>query len=140
MSVGLKDLTHITAILNETFQTVLFKRDYDTAFGKICVIPSLFSLQNCTYDFSFVLVLLAIQLFPFHTEDRSEIPLLLPYPRAGSNNSIGLPSGSSTMICLPPGPTSISFLKCTPSFLSSAIRVGKSCTWRTIRFQPPGSC
>ena len=49
-------------------------------------------------------------------------------PSAGSNNSIGLPSRSSTWVCLPPGPTSISFLKCTASFLSSAIRAGKSCT------------
>src|SRR5947208_2561222 len=31
--------------------------------------------------------------------------------RAGSNSSIGLPSGSSIWICLPPGPVSISFRK-----------------------------
>jgi hypothetical protein len=76
----------------------------------------------------------------FHKVDSTEIPSLPPYCPAGSNNSIGLPSGSSTWICLPPGPTSISFLKRTPSFLSSAIRAGKSCAWRTIRFHPPGSC
>ena len=31
--------------------------------------------------------------------------------RAGSNSSIGFPSGSSTWICLPPGPVSISLRK-----------------------------
>jgi hypothetical protein len=40
---------------------------------------------------------------------------------------------------LPPGPTSISFLKCTPWFLRWAMRAGKSCTRRTMRFHPHGS-
>ena len=31
--------------------------------------------------------------------------------RAGSNSSIGLPSGSSIWICLPPGPVSMSLRK-----------------------------
>jgi hypothetical protein len=60
--------------------------------------------------------------------------------RASSNSSIGLPSGSSSWICLPPGPTSISFRKRNPAFFSASIRVGKSLTRSTIRFHPPGSC
>src|SRR5262245_25425603 len=59
---------------------------------------------------------------------------------AGSNNSTGLPSGSSTWICLPPGPFSISLRKRSPAFFSASTRVGRSSTSRTIRFHPPGSC
>lgn len=39
MGVTLKeDLAYVSSILNETLQTVPFKRDYDTAFEKICNI------------------------------------------------------------------------------------------------------
>src|SRR6185295_6771505 len=41
---------------------------------------------------------------------------------AGSNNSIGLPSGSSNWICLPPGPTSILLRRWSPAFFSASIR------------------
>ena len=46
----------------------------------------------------------------------------------GSKSSSGLPSGSSTWICLPPGPISISFRKRTPWFFISVICVAKSFT------------
>src|SRR5205814_7884365 len=58
---------------------------------------------------------------------------------AGSNNSMGLPSGSSSKICLPAGPVSILLRKWRPAFLSFSIREGRSETCRTIRFHPPGS-
>src|SRR5262249_46384810 len=58
----------------------------------------------------------------------------------GSNNSMGLPSGSSSWICLPPGPFSISLRKRRPAFFIASTRDGRSSTWRTIRFHPPGCC
>src|SRR6188472_1379518 len=61
-------------------------------------------------------------------------------PPAGSNSSIGLPSGSSSWTCLPPGPTSISLRSRTAWRFSSAIRAGRSLTSRITRFHPPGSC
>src|SRR5438552_916218 len=63
-----------------------------------------------------------------------------PRFQAGSNSSIGLPSGSSSWICLPPGPSTISFRKRRPAFFSSATVAARSSTCRTIRFHPPGSC
>jgi alpha,alpha-trehalase len=69
--------------------------------------------------------------------------LLVLYPaaldRAGSNSSMALPSGSSSWICRPPGPDSISLRNFSPAFLSSSICAGRSVTCRTIRFHPPGS-
>jgi len=45
MSITLKeDLSHITSILNETFQIVPFKRDYDTTFGRICISGTIFKI------------------------------------------------------------------------------------------------
>jgi multicopper oxidase len=60
--------------------------------------------------------------------------------RAGSNNSIGFPSGSSIWICLPPGPVSMSFRKWRPAFFSVSMNAGRSVTRSTTRFHPPGSC
>ena len=57
---------------------------------------------------------------------------------AGSNSSMGLPSGSSSWICLPPGPTSISLRKWSSAFFSRSMQVGRSETRRTTRFHPPG--
>lgn len=59
---------------------------------------------------------------------------------AGSNSSIGFPSGSANWICLPPGPTSISLRKCNPAARIASIRAGRSITRSTTRFHPPGSC
>ena len=48
--------------------------------------------------------------------------------RAGSKSSIGFPSGSSTWICRPPGPASMSLRNLTPAFFSPSIRAGRSVT------------
>ena len=61
-------------------------------------------------------------------------------PAPPSWSSIGLPSGSSTRICFPPGPTSTAFRKCAPAVLSFSISAFKSGTYKMIRFHPPGSC
>src|SRR5262249_59543714 len=71
---------------------------------------------------------------------RPAIPRPVVSHRAGSNNSMRLPSGSSSWICLPPGPFPISFRKRRPAFFSISTRDCKSSTSRTIRFHPPGSC
>src|SRR6185503_19234528 len=60
--------------------------------------------------------------------------------RAGSNSSIGLPSGSSIRICLPPGPVSISLRNWIPACFKAVMHAGKSATVRMIRFHPPGPC
>jgi hypothetical protein len=39
--------------------------------------------------------------------------------RVGSNNSTGLPEGSSSRICLPPTPLTISLRKCAPASRNS---------------------
>jgi hypothetical protein len=57
-----------------------------------------------------------------------------------SNNSMGLPSGSSTWICDPPGPVSIALRNFTPAVRITSTRAGKSVTSMAIRFQPPGCC
>ena len=48
--------------------------------------------------------------FPYGIEPGSRAPLSQDH-RAGSNSSIGFPSGSSIWICRPPGPVSISLRK-----------------------------
>src|SRR5437762_2496482 len=60
--------------------------------------------------------------------------------RAGSNNSIGFPSGSSIWICRPPGPVSMLFLKWRPALFSTSLNAARSSTRSTTRFHPPGSC
>jgi hypothetical protein len=58
MSVTLKeDLARVTAILNETFQTVSFKRDYDTAFGKICNILHKYGIEENPRNLRFRFIL-----------------------------------------------------------------------------------
>jgi predicted dithiol-disulfide oxidoreductase (DUF899 family) len=59
--------------------------------------------------------------------------------RAGSNSSMGFPSGSSNWICRPPGPVSISLRKRTPASVNWAMNLVRSVTFNTTRFQPPGS-
>src|SRR5947207_1348059 len=63
-----------------------------------------------------------------------------PRFQAGWNSSIGLPSGSSSWICFPPGPDSISLRKLKPCCFIAATRAGRSTTSTTNRFHPPGSC
>src|SRR2546427_3115696 len=59
--------------------------------------------------------------------------------RAASNSSTTLPSGSSSKICLPPGPTTTSLRKRRPARFISATRDTRSSISTTKRFHPPGS-
>ena len=61
------------------------------------------------------------------------------HPLLGSNNSIGLPAGSSTRICFPPGPGTIPLRKCAPDDVNFATSDARSSVSRTSRFQPPGT-
>ena len=58
---------------------------------------------------------------------------------AGSNSSTTLPDGSSSRICLPPGPVTMSFRKVAPASRRRATSSSMSSTTKWIRFQPPGS-
>lgn len=54
MSITLKeDLAQIASTLNETFQIVPFKRDYDTAFGRYVVFFE--SMRSMTIQGTYVL-------------------------------------------------------------------------------------
>jgi hypothetical protein len=57
---------------------------------------------------------------------------------AGRNSSIGLPEGSSSRICLPPGPVTMSLRKGTPSARRRLTSASMSSTRNSTRFQPPG--
>jgi hypothetical protein len=59
-------------------------------------------------------------------------------PRAGSNSSTTLPEGSSSRICWPPGPETMSLRNVSPSARSWWTSVAMSPTIRWMRFQPPG--
>ena len=50
----------------------------------------------------------------------------LASPRVGSKSSTGLPDGSSTRICLPPTPVTMSFRKCAPAARSSSTFAARS--------------
>jgi hypothetical protein len=63
----------------------------------------------------------------------------LASPMVGSNSSTGLPDGSSTRICLPPTPVTISLRKVAPLARRSWTVATKSGTSIENRFQPPGS-
>src|SRR5262245_31492676 len=52
--------------------------------------------------------------------------------RAASNSSTGLPSGSSSKICLPPGPMTTSLRKRKPACFISATRDTRSSTSRIL--------
>ena len=60
--------------------------------------------------------------------------------RIGSNSSTGFPEGSSTMICLPPTPVTISLRKRTPFSRSTSTALARSQTSSMNRLHPPGSC
>src|SRR5918996_1414165 len=61
------------------------------------------------------------------------------YAPAGWKSSIGLPEGSSSRICFPPGPVTMSLRKCTPSARRRSTSAAMLSTTNSIRFQPPGS-
>ncbi len=71
MSVRLKeDLARVTAILNETFQTVSFKRDYDTAFGRICNILHKYGIEENPRNLRFRFILCMQEFFDSIPEDK----------------------------------------------------------------------
>src|SRR5215212_1437363 len=57
----------------------------------------------------------------------------------GSKSSMGLPEGSSSRICLPPLPPTISLRKCACVSRNASTSLGRSSTSSWMRFQPPGS-
>jgi hypothetical protein len=59
--------------------------------------------------------------------------------RAGWKSSIGLPDGSSSRICEPPGPVTMSFRNGTPAARSRSTSLARSSTTKWILFQPPGA-
>jgi hypothetical protein len=61
------------------------------------------------------------------------------YAAAGWKSSIGLPAGSSSRICRPPGPLTISLRNVRPAERSRSTSRAMSSTIRWMRFQPPGS-
>src|SRR5437016_12132046 len=56
-----------------------------------------------------------------------------------SNSSTGLPEGSLTRICFPPGPETISLRNRAPDCLSFSTNDTRSSVSSTSLFQPPGS-
>ena len=58
--------------------------------------------------------------------------------RTGSNNSTGLPDGSSIRICLPPTPVTMSLRKWVAASRRARTMSARSVTSRVNRFQPPG--
>ena len=58
--------------------------------------------------------------------------------QSGWKSSTTFSDGSRQRICLPPGPSIISFLNCTPFCFSRATSDSISSTEITIRFHPPG--
>lgn len=71
MSITLKeDLSHITSILNETFQIVPFKRDYDTTFGRICNILRKYGVKENPRNLRFRFILCMQEFFDSLPEDK----------------------------------------------------------------------
>jgi UvrD-like helicase family protein len=61
------------------------------------------------------------------------------YRLAGWNNSTTLSDGSSSRICLPPGPSTTSLRNLAPTSRNRATSVSMSSTMKWMRFHPPGS-
>jgi hypothetical protein len=71
MSVTLReDLAHIRTILNETFQTDSFKRDYDTVFGRICNILRKYGIEENPRNLRFRFILCMQEFFDSIPEDK----------------------------------------------------------------------
>lgn len=71
MSITLKeDLAQVTSILDETFQTVPFKRDYDTAFGKVCTILQKYGIEENPRNLRFRFILCMQEFFDSIPEDK----------------------------------------------------------------------
>lgn len=71
MSITLKeDLVHITSILDEIFQTVPFKRDYDTAFGIISNILRKYGIDENPRNLRFRFILCMQEFFDSIPENK----------------------------------------------------------------------
>jgi hypothetical protein len=71
MSITLKeDLAHITSTLNEIFQTVPFKRDYDTAFGIISNILRKYGIDENPRNLRFRFILCMQEFFDSIPENK----------------------------------------------------------------------
>lgn len=70
LSITLKeDLAQITSTLNEIFQIVPFKRDYNTAFGKICNILRKYGIDENPRNLRFRFILCMQEFFDSIPED-----------------------------------------------------------------------
>lgn len=65
-----EDLAQITSILDETFQTVPFKRDYDTSFGKISTILRKYGIEDNPRNLRFRFILCMQEFFDSIPEDK----------------------------------------------------------------------
>ena len=71
MSITLKeDLVHITSMLSEIFQTVPFKRDYDTAFGIISNILRKYGIDENPRNLRFRFILCMQEFFDSIPENK----------------------------------------------------------------------
>lgn len=71
MSITLKeDISHIVSILNEIFQMVPFKRDYDTAFGRICNILRKYGINENPRNLRFRFILCMQEFFDSIPENK----------------------------------------------------------------------
>ena len=70
MSITLKeDLAQIESTLNEVFQVVPFKRDYDAAFGRICNILRRYGIDENPRNLRFRFILCMQEFFDSIPED-----------------------------------------------------------------------
>ena len=71
MSITLKeDLAHITSTLSEIFQTVPFKRDYDTAFGIVSNILRKYGIDENPRNLRFRFILCMQEFFDSIPENK----------------------------------------------------------------------
>ena len=71
MSITFKeDLAHITSTLSEIFQTVPFKRDYDTAFGIISNILRKYGIDENPRNLRFRFILCMQEFFDSIPENK----------------------------------------------------------------------
>ncbi|MPZ07721.1 MAG: hypothetical protein GEU26_15130 [Nitrososphaeraceae archaeon] len=65
-----EDISHIASILNEIFQMVPFKRDYDTAFGRICNILLKYGINENPRNLRFRFILCMQEFFDSIPENK----------------------------------------------------------------------
>jgi hypothetical protein len=65
-----KDLDTITSILHQTFELPPFKRDYDSAFGKIADILKRYGIVECARNLRFRFILCMQEFFDSIPEEQ----------------------------------------------------------------------